>query len=101
MAENLIGLVLFLLGGVLILVNAVVVVKTIHSRRSPNPRHFSAINFIPQLFMIFAALSFNAAPGAWLSPWLPLLVGACDPGLWRLLYLTVGVIRDRPKRNRE
>jgi hypothetical protein len=100
MAHNLLGLVLFLFGCVFILVNATAVVRTIQSRRSPNQRYFSGITFIPQLFMIFAALSFNAALGAWMPAWLPLLAGGCDPGLWRLLYLTLGVIRDRPKRKR-
>ena len=101
MAGNPIGVVLFLFGCMLILVNAAAVVRTILSRRSPNPRYFSAINFIPQLSMIFAALSFNAAPDAWLPAWLPLVIGACDPSLWRLAHLTLKVIHDRPKRNRE
>ncbi|HLW74779.1 MAG TPA: hypothetical protein VKT74_06890 [Gammaproteobacteria bacterium] len=101
MAHNVLGLVLSLFGCVLILVNTTAVVSTIRSHRSSMPRHYSGISFIPQLLTIFAALSFNAAPHPWLPAWLPLVIGACDPGLWRLLYLTLGVIRDRPKKKPE
>jgi hypothetical protein len=101
MAANLFGLVLFVIGCVLIVVNTLAVHKTHQNRRRGIDKHVSGIAFIPQLLMIFAALSFHAAKQPWLPTWLPLAIGVADPGLLRLLYLTLKAVRDRPRKKPE
>lgn len=99
MAGNLIGLVLFLIGCVLILVNGVAVYKTVQNRRRGIERFVSGVFLMPQLLMIGAALGFNhAGPLPWLPAWLPLVIGALDPGQWRLLHMAAKVASDKPGR---
>lgn len=101
MAANLLGLTMFGIGCLLVAVNALAVYQTYDNRRRGVDKYVSGIAFIPQLLMIVAALSLNAAKQAWLPIWLPLAIGVADPGLLRLLYLTFKAVRDRPGKRRE
>lgn len=101
MAANLLGLVMFGFGCVLVAVNTLAVYKTYDNDRRGVDKYISGIALIPQLLMIVAALSLNAAKQAWLPIGLPLAIGAADPGLLRLLYLTFKAVRERPGKRRE
>jgi len=101
MAANLLGLVFFVIGGVLILTNFAIWYGNYMNRRRGSDKHISSISLIPQFAMILSALAFNAAKNPWLAAWFALCAGAIDPALWMLLFQTLDVVRNRPGKNRE
>ena len=92
MMPNLAGLLLFVLECLLILANWMAAIQSARNRRRGINRHVSGIALVPQVLMLLAALSLNAAKAPWLPVWLPFAVGATDIALLRLLLILPRVI---------
>jgi len=90
--SNLAGLLLFVLECLLVLVNWMAAIQNARNRRRGIGRHVSGIALVPQVLMLLAAVSLNAARTPWLPVWLPFVVGALDITLLRMLLVLPRVI---------
>ena len=99
MFANLSVTLLFFIGCVLVVANFVVWYENDQNRRRGIDRHISYIALMPQFVMGLSAICFHAAHNPWFAVWVPFYVALSDFALWVLLFQTIRVILDRPKKH--
>lgn len=98
MIANLSGTLLFFVGCVLIMANFAVWYQNVRNQQRGVDQHISYITLMPQFVMVLSAICFHAAHNPWFAVWVPFCVALVDFALWVLLFQTIRVILDRPKK---
>ena len=99
MFANLSGTLLFFIGSVLIVANFSVWYQNVRNLRRGIDRHISYITLMPQFVMVLSAVCFHTARNPWFAVWFPFAISLSDFALWILLFQTIRVILDRPKKH--